>query len=90
MESRLLGFPCFPYSVIPMACFRNECRKITITAKARFRNGNCLSEPRSMRALATIHSFVQSDLIPRDRYIIGVQVLTLLRRMRIVRRNVGI
>jgi hypothetical protein len=43
VESRLLGFPPFPYSVISMACFGNACRKITITAKTRFGNGNHLS-----------------------------------------------
>jgi hypothetical protein len=33
VESRFLGFPCFPYSVISMACFGCACCKITITAK---------------------------------------------------------
>ena len=28
MESRLLGFPCFPYSVISTACFGNAFHKI--------------------------------------------------------------
>jgi hypothetical protein len=36
VESRLLGFPCFPYSVISMACFGNAFHKVTITAKALF------------------------------------------------------
>ena len=45
MESRLLGFPCFPYSVISMACFGNaRFHQVTITAKARFGNRNHLSE----------------------------------------------
>ena len=30
VESLLLGFPCFPYSVISMACFGNACRKTAI------------------------------------------------------------
>ena len=50
MESRLLGFPCFPYSVISMACFGNAFHKVTITAKARFGNRNHLSE------MATLHA----------------------------------
>jgi hypothetical protein len=44
VESRLLGFPCFPYSVISMACFGNAFHKGTITARARFGNKNHLSE----------------------------------------------
>ena len=44
MESRLLGFPCFPYSVISMACFGSAFYKVTSTAKARFENRNHLSE----------------------------------------------
>ena len=36
MESRLLGFPSFPYSVNSMACFGISFHKVTITAKARF------------------------------------------------------
>src|ERR1700758_3439333 len=28
VESRLLCFPCFPYSVNSMACFGNACHKI--------------------------------------------------------------
>jgi hypothetical protein len=36
VESRLLGFPCFPYSVISMACFGNAYYKIKVPAKARF------------------------------------------------------
>ena len=39
MEGRLLGFPCFPYSVISMACFENAFHKVTITAKARLGTG---------------------------------------------------
>jgi hypothetical protein len=44
VESRPLGFPCFPYSVISMACFGNAFHKVTITAKAHFGNRNRLSE----------------------------------------------
>lgn len=32
MESRLLGFPCFPYSVICMACFWRSVSQVPITA----------------------------------------------------------
>ncbi len=35
VESRLLRFPLFPYSV--MSCFGNAYHKITVAAKARFR-----------------------------------------------------
>ena len=38
-EIRILGFPCFPYSVVSMACFGNARRTITIAAKAPFGNG---------------------------------------------------
>jgi DNA-binding transcriptional LysR family regulator len=31
-----LGFPCFPYSVISMACFGNGFHKLTIIAKTRW------------------------------------------------------
>jgi hypothetical protein len=48
VESRLLGFPCFPYSVISMACFGNAFHKVTITANARFGNRNHLSEIRTI------------------------------------------
>jgi hypothetical protein len=44
VESRPLGFPPFPYSVISMACFGNAFHKVTITAKAHFGNRNHLSE----------------------------------------------
>ena len=44
VESRLLGFPCFPYSVISVACFGSAFHNVTITAKARFENRNHLSE----------------------------------------------
>jgi hypothetical protein len=44
VESRLLGFPCFPYSVISMACFGNAFHKVKITAEARFGSRNHLSE----------------------------------------------
>jgi hypothetical protein len=37
VESQLLGFPCFPHFVILMACFGDLYPKITVTAKARFR-----------------------------------------------------
>ena len=40
VESQLLGFPCFRYSVISMACFGKASHKATITAKGCFRNGN--------------------------------------------------
>ena len=33
MESRFLGFPCFPHSVISMACFGNAFHKVTMTAR---------------------------------------------------------
>jgi hypothetical protein len=49
VESRILGFPCFPYSVISMACFGNAFHKVTITAKARFGNRNHLSEMATLR-----------------------------------------
>jgi len=51
VESRLLGFPFFPNSVISMACFGNAFHKITITAKARFGNRNHLSEMATIRPL---------------------------------------
>ena len=57
MESRLLGFLCFPYSVISIACFGNACHEITITAGARFLMGNHLSELLVIRQPASI-SFV--------------------------------
>jgi hypothetical protein len=48
VESRLLGFPCFPYSVISMACFGNGFHKVT-TTKTHFGDSNDLSEmPTSM------------------------------------------
>jgi hypothetical protein len=34
VETRPLGFPCFPYSVISMPAFGNAYHKITVTAKA--------------------------------------------------------
>jgi hypothetical protein len=37
VESRLLGFPCFPYSVISMACFGKAHPEITVGAMGRFR-----------------------------------------------------
>ena len=37
VESRLLGFPCFPYSVISMACFGNAYPTITVAVRVRFR-----------------------------------------------------
>ena len=37
MESQLLGFPPFPHFVISMACFGNAYPKITVAAKACFR-----------------------------------------------------
>ena len=49
MESRLLGFPCFPYSFISMACFGNAFHKVTITANAGFGNRNHLSEMATIR-----------------------------------------
>jgi hypothetical protein len=36
-ESRLLGFPCFPYSANSMASFGYAYHKIIVTAKAGFR-----------------------------------------------------
>jgi hypothetical protein len=54
VESRLLGFPCFPYSVISMACFGNAFHKITIAAKARFGNRNHLSEANDFGHVARI------------------------------------
>jgi hypothetical protein len=33
VESRLLGFPCFPYSDISIACFGNAFHKVTTTAR---------------------------------------------------------
>ena len=44
MESRLLGFPCFPYSVISMACFGTRFTKSLFIAKARCGNRDDLSE----------------------------------------------
>ena len=44
VESRLFGFPCFPYSVISMACFGSANPKITVTAKARFREQETSSD----------------------------------------------
>jgi hypothetical protein len=49
VESRLLDFPCFPYSVISMACFGNAFHTVTITAKARFWNRNHLAEMPTIR-----------------------------------------
>jgi hypothetical protein len=49
VESWLLGFPCFPYSVISMACSGNAFHKITVTAKARFGNRKHLSEMATIR-----------------------------------------
>jgi hypothetical protein len=49
VESRLLGFPCFPYSVISMACFGNAFHKVTISAKARFGDRDDWSEMRTLR-----------------------------------------
>jgi hypothetical protein len=37
LESQLLGFPPFPHFVISMACFGNAYPRITVAAKARFR-----------------------------------------------------
>ncbi len=48
MESRLLGFPCFPYFVNSTACFGSAFHKVTITAKA-FQNRNQLSESATIR-----------------------------------------
>ena len=44
VESRLLGFPCFPYSVISMACLGNAFHKATITAKAVLGYGTVLHQ----------------------------------------------
>jgi hypothetical protein len=44
VESQLLGFPCFPYSVICRAYFGNAFHKVTIAVKARLGNRNHLSE----------------------------------------------
>jgi hypothetical protein len=44
VESRLLGFPCFPYSVISMACFGTRFTKSLFIAKARCGNRDDLSE----------------------------------------------
>jgi hypothetical protein len=44
VESRLLGFPPFPYSVISMACFGNAFHKVAITSKTRVGNRSHLSE----------------------------------------------
>ena len=43
-ESRVFGFPCFPYSVISMACFGKTRHTITIIAKASLGNGEHLAE----------------------------------------------
>jgi len=45
VESRILGFPRFPYSVISMVCFGNARRTITITAKVPYWERYYLSEP---------------------------------------------
>ncbi len=44
VESRFLGFPCFPYSVISMTCFGNARRTIKIL-QGHLGNGHVLSEP---------------------------------------------
>jgi hypothetical protein len=49
VESRPLGFPPFPYSVISMACFGNAFHKVIITAKAGFGNRNHLNKVASQR-----------------------------------------
>jgi hypothetical protein len=36
VEGRHLGFPCFPYSVISMACFGNAFHKFTIRSEGPF------------------------------------------------------
>jgi hypothetical protein len=36
VESRLLGFPCFPQSVISMACFGHAFHKVTIRREGPF------------------------------------------------------
>jgi len=43
VESRLLGFPGFPYSVISMACFGNAVHK-SLIAEALLGNRNPLSD----------------------------------------------
>ena len=48
VESRFLGFLCFPSSVISMACFGNAFHKVTII-KARFGNRDHLSEMPTIR-----------------------------------------
>src|SRR5258705_7302614 len=61
VESRLLGFPCFPYSVISMACFGNAFHKVTITAKARFGNRNHLSEIATLLELRDYFRFARQN-----------------------------
>ena len=52
MESRLLGFPCFPYSVISMACFGNVHSKIEVTYNPVYREVEYqLAEP-TIRVIA--------------------------------------
>jgi hypothetical protein len=50
LGSQLDGFPCFPYLVISMACFGYADQKITVTAKARFRNRSHLSARTTLRS----------------------------------------
>jgi hypothetical protein len=74
VESRLLGFPCFPNSVISMACFGNAFHKITITAKALLGNRNHLSAMAAIRSSGLASQgpaclyggFLQECMISRD------------------------
>jgi hypothetical protein len=74
VESRLLGFPCFPYSLISTARFGNARRKITITAEARFQNdpnrlderfGDCALSENALRL--NRRSLVHGDHLTRHR-----------------------
>jgi hypothetical protein len=68
VESRPLGFPCFPYSVISMACFGNAFHKVTITAKAHLGNRNHLSEMATIWQRASHLSMSELAMMHLSRY----------------------
>ena len=45
---QLLGFPCFPYSVISMACLGNAFHQATLTAKASWGQGSLVWMDKSL------------------------------------------
>jgi hypothetical protein len=49
VESRLLGFPCFPYSVISMALLWKRVSQNNTHREGRFSNRNHLSEMATIR-----------------------------------------